>query len=177
MPLADSLYRLALRLISDPDAAQDVVQETYLRAYRTFDNFKTGTNAKAWLFTILYSIVRNRRRQSSRRPAEASLSQVEQTRADLPPTRGWGSHTEMLRGLEQQQVSREIVRVVRQMPEDWRRVFLLVVVEEMSYEEVASVLECAVGTIGSRLFRARRHLLHALAPVARDAGFPTEENA
>ena len=177
IPLAGSLYALAVRLTSDRDAAEDVVQETYLRAFRTFGNFERGTNAKAWLFTILYSIVRNRHRQSSRRPAGASLSEMEQSRAGLPPVSGWGSHTEMLRGLDQQHVGREIIRAVREMPEPWQQVFLLVVVEEMPYEDVASALGCAVGTVASRLHRARRHLLKTLAPLARDEGYSTEEGS
>ena len=105
----------------------------------------------------------------------ASLSEMEESSANLPPVSGWGSHTQMLRALDQKHAGREILRAVREMPETWQQVFLLVVVEELTYEEVATALGCAVGTVASRLHRARRHLLKTLAALARDEGFSTEE--
>ena len=165
LPVTRPLYAVAVRLTSSGEA-EDIVQETFLRAYRTFDNFERGTNAKAWLFTILYSIVRNRRRQTSRRPHDRSLAEMEEKGAAEPPTRGWGSHTEMLRTLDRDRIGKEIARAVREMPEEWQLIFLLVVVEEMPYEEVGRVVDCPVGTVASRLYRARRHLLKSLAPLA-----------
>ena len=175
MPLAGSLFALAYRLTGSRDTAQDVVQETFLRAFRTFDNFERGTNARAWLFTVMYSIVRNRRRQSSRRPVSTSMSEMEQNDAALPPVSGWGSHLELMRGLDRQRLGDEIVHAVEAMPDEWRAVFLLVVVEELPYDEVASILGCAPGTVGTRMFRARRHLMQTLSTVAKQEGLSTEE--
>ena len=84
---------------------------------------------------------------------------MEESNANLPPVSGWGSHTQMLRALDQQHAGREILRAVREMPETWQQVFLLVVVEELTYEEVATALGCAVGTVASKTTQESRNVL------------------
>ncbi len=170
LPFMRALYNTALRLTQEPQDAADLMQETFLRAYRTFENFIPGTNCKAWLFTILYSIFVNQYRQAKQRPRVESLEELEQRfhqfaqapdpASDMTTVDGWGRRW-----------SPEVERALRQLPEDFRAPLLLVDVEELAYEEAASVLGCAVGTVGSRLFRGRKLLFAMLQAYAHEAGY------
>jgi RNA polymerase sigma-70 factor, ECF subfamily len=170
VPFMKALYNAALRLTHRTEDAADLVQETYLRAYRTFENFTPGTNCKAWLFTILYSIFINQYRQAKRRPRLESLEEVEQRfhhaaqpgdpLLDASTVEAWGWRW-----------SPEVERALRQLPEDFRTPLLLVDVEGFSYQEAASILGCAVGTVGSRLFRGRVSLFATLQEYAHQAGY------
>lgn len=173
IPFMRALYNTALRLTREPQDAADLVQETFLRAYRTFANFQRGTNCKAWLFTILYSIFVNQYRQAKRRPQMESLEALEERfdrfaqapgdpTSDATTVEGWGSRW-----------SPEVERALRQLPEDFRSPLLLVDVEGLSYEEAATVLGCAVGTVGSRLFRGRKLLFAMLREYGYQAGYDT----
>ena len=171
LPFAGILGRAARRLTGSPDDAEEVVQETFLRGYRTFENFEPGSNCKAWLFTILYSIVKNRYRTVSRRVTETSLTQPEEAEPRWLETDAWGSHRELLRGLDDNRVSAEIIEAFAGLAPDSRMIVLLADVEDLSYEEVSQVLDCPVGTVSSRLYRARKHLFESLAPFARRQGY------
>lgn len=170
LPFMRALYNTALRLTQQPQDAADLVQETFLRAYRTFENFTPGTNCKAWLFTILYSIFVNQYRQRMQRPRVESLEELEERfhqfaqasdpAFDITAVEGWGWRW-----------SPEVERALRQLPEDFRAPLLLVDIEGLSYEETASVLGCAVGTVGSRLFRGRKLLFGMLQGYAHEAGY------
>jgi RNA polymerase sigma-70 factor (ECF subfamily) len=175
LPFMQRLYNTALRLTGDADDAADVLQDTYFRAYRTFDNFQPGTNARAWLFTILYSVFFNRRRKRRREVGPLppdTLEQrfqlyVEQPSHDtVGQTEAWGSSWPP-----------EVQRALAALPEMFRAAVLLVDVEELSYEEAATALDCPVGTVRSRVFRARRMLFSALAEYARRAGFVQPEES
>ena len=169
LPYAQALYASALRLTADPEAAADVVQETYLRAFRTFDNFRPGTNARAWLFTILHSVSINRHKKSGREVGPLPVAELERRYQDLleaPPNEGgdveaWGANW-----------PREIAAALDGLPELFRAAVLLVDVEEFSYEDAATALGCPVGTLQSRLHRGRRLLYSALSDYARQAGYP-----
>lgn len=170
VPFMQSLYNTALRLTHRTEDATDLVQETYLRAYRTFENFTAGTNCKAWLLTILYSVFINQYRRAKRRPPMESLDELEERfhqvaqpgdpALDASMAEAWGSRW-----------SPEVERALRQLPEDVRAPLLLVDIEGFSYEEAAKVLGCAVGTVGSRLFRGRKSLFVMLQQYAHQAGF------
>ena len=170
VPFMKALYNAALRLTHRTEDAADLVQETYLRAYRTFENFAPGSNCRAWLFTILYSIFINQYKQAKRRPAMESLDEMEERShhvaqagdpaLDATMVEGWGSRW-----------SPEVERALRRLPEDLRAPLLLVDIEGLSYEEAASVLGCAVGTVGSRLFRGRKSLFTILQEYASQAGY------
>ncbi|HYT81934.1 MAG TPA: sigma-70 family RNA polymerase sigma factor [Gemmatimonadales bacterium] len=170
LPFMRALYNTALRLTREPPDAADLVQETFLRAYRTFENFTPGSNCKAWLFTILYSIFTNQYHQAKRRPRMESLEELEgrfqsfaqgdDPASDVTTVEGWG-----------QRWSPEIERALRQLPEDFRAPLLLVDVEGLTYEEASSALGCAVGTVGSRLFRGRKLLFAMLQEYAHQAGY------
>jgi RNA polymerase sigma-70 factor, ECF subfamily len=171
VPFMRPLYSTALRLTQEPPDAADLVQETFLRAYRTFENFTPGSDCKAWLFTILYSIFTNQYHQTKRRPPLESLERLEErfrsfaqapddAASVLTTVEGWG-----------QRWSPEIERALRQLPEDFRAPLLLVDVEGLSYAAAAAVLGCAVGTVGSRLFRGRKLLFAMLQDYAHQAGY------
>jgi RNA polymerase sigma-70 factor (ECF subfamily) len=171
IPFMRALHNTALRLTHDPQDAADLVQETFLRAYRTFANFTPGSNCKAWLFTILYSIFVNQYRQAKRRPRMESVEELEERfhrfvpapadpASDITSVQGWGWRW-----------SPEVERALRELPEDFRVPLLLVDVEGLSYEEAASVLDCPVGTVGSRLYRGRMALFAMLQEYAHQAGY------
>ena len=167
LPLMQPLYNTALRLTADAPEAEDVVQDTYLRAFRTFKNFRPGTNAKAWLFTVLYSVVINRRQKTRREVGPLPVEELEERYrlvaqspvGDVGDVEAWGASW-----------PREVEAALRALPEAFRAVVLLVDVQDMSYEEAAAVLACPVGTVQSRLHRGRRLLFAALEQYARQAG-------
>lgn len=154
---APALVRTARRLAGSGEA-DDLVQETFLRAYRTFDGFQPGTNGKAWLFTILYSIVANRWRQQARRPSVQSLDDVDRRFAEaiagnLPSPDAIYDRAETRAAID---------RALATLPEEFRAAVLLVDIEGLSYEEAAAVMASPVGTVRSRLARARRQMFVAL---------------
>jgi RNA polymerase sigma-70 factor (ECF subfamily) len=169
LPYMKAAYNVALRLTRRPDDARDLVQETYLRAYRTFDNFRPGTNCKAWLFTILYSIFVNRYHKQRREPQTVSVEELEEkfhrslVAADPEGSRSPDRPPEW--------TDREVESAFDKLPESFRAVVLLVDVEELTYEEAATTLGCPVGTVRSRLSRARKALAVRLEDHARRAGY------
>lgn len=167
LPVAPALYRTARRLSHGADAASDLVQETLLRAYRTFETFQPGTNAKAWLFTILYSIQSNIWRRERRSPDEVSLDDVNERFRRLVETDDRDAERQLLARLDQ---SGEVDAALRRLPDAYRAVVLLIDVEELTYEEAARALACPVGTIRSRLARGRKLLFIELRDYAKRIG-------
>jgi RNA polymerase sigma-70 factor, ECF subfamily len=167
LPFAPALYRTARRLARRPEDSSDFVQETLLRAYRTFGNFQPGTNVRAWLFTILHSILTNDWRRRQRSPEEVPLEVIEERFSAALRASGIDSESELLQRLEPFPA---IEAALLDLPEEYREVALLIDVEELSYEEAALALGCPVGTIRSRLHRARKLLFAALRDDARRAG-------
>jgi len=175
LPLMERLYNAALRLTRDQDEAADVLQDTYFRAYRTFANFRPGTNARAWLFTILYSVYFNRRRKRRREVGPLPADELEQrfrlsveqpSHDHIGQPEAWGASW-----------PQEVERALAALPEKFRAAVLLVDVEELSYEEAAVALDCPLGTVQSRVYRGRRMLHAALADYARRAGFASPEES
>ena len=168
LPFMRGLYNTALRLTRRQEDASDLVQETFLRAYRTFDNFVRGTNAKAWLFTIQYSVFVNRYHKDRREPMSVPLHEIDE--------RYWGSTSDEDSAdqawlLPERSTGEAVDTALRQIPESFRSAVLLVDVEELSYEEAAAVLGCPVGTVRSRLFRGRKLLFARLEEHARKTGY------
>lgn len=172
VPLMKALYNAGRRLADGPEDAADLVQETYLRAYRTFDNFTPGTNCKAWLFTIMHSVYANeyhrRRRRGRTVSLDYDLEQRFQRYIEAPSDAEAAAATVAVWGVR---VSPEVEGALKQLSPDFRAPVLLVDVEGLSYDEAAAVLRCPVGTVRSRLFRARRILFAALHDYATQAGF------
>lgn len=164
----DALYASALRLTRDPDAAQDLVQDTYLKAYRARTRFEPGTNLKAWLYTILHNTWRNRRRDQARAPVEVNSETVdvvvEQGVADSAFTQDTPEDA-----LVKATLSEDLRTALDGLPEAFRETIWLRDVEELSYQEIARVLDVPIGTVMSRLSRARRLLFEALTAAGRNA--------
>jgi len=169
LPFMDALYNQALRLTRNSEDASDIVQETYLRAYRTFANFKEGTNCKAWLFTILYSIFVNKYRKRQREADTVSIEELEQKFHRTLADGQWETNF-VATTSEPDWQEPELNHAMAKLPEDFRSAVLLVDVQGFTYEEAAAALECPVGTVRSRLFRARRMLFVELKDYARRIG-------
>jgi RNA polymerase sigma-70 factor (ECF subfamily) len=166
LALLDSLYGTALRLTRDRDRAQDLVQDTYLKAFRARAGFATGTNLKAWLFTILHNTWRNRRRDEARARVEFDSDAV--ALAAEAPT-GTAAVTESPEALLlRANVGAELRAALDQLPEAFREAVWLRDVEELSYQEIADVMDIPVGTVMSRISRGRRQLHRLL--VAKGGG-------
>lgn len=163
---AAALHRTARRLARPPNQAADLVQETLLRAFRTFGTFREGTNGRAWLFTILYSVAINAAQRAGVR-REIGVGDVD---ADPPTTSAVRVDAEEMALLRRIDVSPEVERALDALPEVFRTAVWLVDVEELTYEEAAGVLGCPVGTLRSRLFRGRRVLFESLRGYARANG-------
>jgi RNA polymerase sigma-70 factor (ECF subfamily) len=170
LPFMDALYNQALRLTRRPEDAGDIVQETYLRAYRTFSSFKEGTNCKAWLFTILYSIFVNKYRKQQREPDTVSIDELEEAFHRTLADGDWETKFAAVTRSELHCQVPEVNHALARLPEDFRSAVLLVDLQGFTYEEAAAALKCPVGTLRSRLFRARRVLFLQLEEYARRIG-------
>lgn len=171
LPLLGPLHGTAMRLTRRPEDSADLVQETLLRAYRTFASFKAGTNAKAWLFTIMYSIFVNAYRRAQREPDMVTVQVLDerfQRSLEIPD---WSAHLEILNNPLLEWHGSEAERALEQLPESFRLAVLLVDVQDLSYEEAAEVAQCPLGTLRSRLFRARKALALELQVYARKIGY------
>jgi len=167
----DTLFRYALRLTQNRAEAEDLVQETYLRAFRRFDQFEAGTNCRAWLFTIMRNIFLNRVRRSG----------IELTTDDLAAWESGDSVTapDPIRGTPEDEflltvLHGDVDRALRGLPAPYREAIVLADLEGLSYREVSEVLGCPVGTVMSRLFRGRGLLRQALGHLAREHGYARE---
>ena len=161
----DSLYRTALRLTRAPADAEDLVQETYLKAFRAADSFTPGTNLRAWLFTILHNTARNRARDRARDTITVDSEVVERA-AEVPARGGPAETPETL--LLRDTLAPELQAAVDALPDAFRQAVWLRDVEEFSYAEIANMLSIPVGTVMSRISRGRRMLferLNHLRPV------------
>jgi RNA polymerase sigma-70 factor (ECF subfamily) len=152
----DSLYGTAMRLTRRPQDAEDLVQETYLKAFRSSNQFERGTNLKAWLFTILHNTYRNMRRHDGRNPVEVNSETVEDA-ADLA---GQEHTPEQL--LTRATLDADLQRALDELPAPFRQAIWLRDVEEFSYAEIASMLDIPIGTVMSRISRGRRLLYDRL---------------
>src|SRR3954468_12842830 len=156
----DSLYRAALRLTRVPADAEDLVQETYLKAFRSADTFEPGTNLRAWLFTILHNTARNR---------VAIDSEIVDRAADAPPPGSRASAVDTPETLLlRETLAPELQAAIDELPEQFRQAVWLRDVEEFSYAEIATMLSVPVGTVMSRISRGR-HLLFDKLKALRPA--------
>lgn len=169
-PYLDTLYSTALRLTRSPVDAEDLVQDTLVRAYRFYDRFEAGTNFKAWLLRIQMNTFVNRYRRATRErqvfegPMATPVGEGVMSRATM---RGL---TDPVGDAQRQLIAREISRAFEQLSEDARAMVLLADVEELSYKEIAEVMGCPIGTVMSRLHRARKQLQVSLQQHATELG-------
>jgi len=174
-PYMDALYSAALRMTRNPADAEDLVQETYLRAYRGFEGFKEGTNLKAWLYRILTNTYINQYRAAKRRPDQVDLDDVE----DLYLYRRLGGIEAAMAGRSPETVVLEsmpetaVKEAVESLPENFRMAVLLADVEGFAYKEIAEILDIPIGTVMSRLHRGRKLLQKRLWDFAVENGLAT----
>ena len=162
----DSLYGTAMRLARNPADAEDLVQETYLKAFRFADRFERGTNLKAWLYTILHNTFRNTRRETGREPVTVNSELVEQASARVDEV----ETPEQI--LMRDTLDSDLQTAVEALPEVFRQAVWLRDVEAFSYSEIAEMLDIAPGTVMSRISRGRRLLYEHLAGAGRRGRVP-----
>jgi len=165
LPHLDLMYRVALRLTGDPANAEDLVQDAVLKAFRAWETFRQGTNARGWLLTILRNTFINDYRRRRRAPRTVDIEVAEQ-HALVHEQGGEDPEGEFFRLL----VDDRIVAAIDDLPEEFREVVVLSDVEGLGYAQIAETLAVPVGTVKSRLFRARRQLQAALLEVAIESG-------
>ncbi|WP_427846864.1 sigma-70 family RNA polymerase sigma factor [Corynebacterium simulans] len=170
LPLLDQLYGGAMRLTRNPQDAEDLIQETYLKAYKNFDSFKQGTNLKAWLYRIMTNTYINSYRKAKRRPAESSADDLSDfqlyTTAGHDSTGLESAEVEALKLMPDSAIS----EAMNDLPEDYRMVVYYADVVGLAYKEIAEIMDTPLGTVMSRLHRGRKLLRGALKDVAREEG-------
>jgi RNA polymerase sigma-70 factor (ECF subfamily) len=173
LPHLKSLYHFGYRLTNNEDDANDLVQDTYLKAYRFFHSYERGSNAKAWLFRILKNSFINVYRKASKEPnkidyeeAETFLNTGKSSYVDSIDAR-----EKIFRGL----IGDEVAKALNSLPVDFRIVIILCDIEEFTYEEIAKIIDIPIGTVRSRLHRARKMLRDMLSGYALTLGYNVED--
>ena len=175
MPHINSMYNFAFRLTMDEDDANDLVQDTYLKAFRFISSFERGTNAKAWLFRILKNSFINDYRKRSKEPSKVDYQEVETTYHSEEAAEV--DHTTDLRvETVQDMIGDEVATALNSLPVDFRTVIILCDIEGFTYEEMAKILDIPIGTVRSRLHRARNLLKDKLRTYAASMGYDTDED-
>lgn len=165
-----TLYNMALRLTRNASEAQDLVQETLLKAFRFFDHFEPGTNVKAWLFTILKNTYINTYRKAARQQEQVDFERIEPFYAEQSNDPDWADQ-EMLEASLSHILQDDVKRALDALPEAYRIVVLLADLADFSYKDIATIIGCPEGTVMSRLFRGRRLLRKSLQEFARKGGY------
>jgi RNA polymerase sigma-70 factor (ECF subfamily) len=163
LPLADQLFRVALRVCRDYAKAEDLVQEAYLQAWRSFHRFELGTNLRAWLYKIMFNVYYNQQRRERLQllPLEETIAE---TLAFDPPT-------------PQHLTEEEVLQALERLPREFQLPVVLADIEELSYREIAEAMQTPLGTVMSRLHRGRKLLRAELAQYARNAGYKIAESS
>ncbi|MFZ4568368.1 MAG: sigma-70 family RNA polymerase sigma factor [Bacteroidota bacterium] len=173
LPHMNALYSFAVRLCRDRDDASDLLQETFLKGYRFFDKFETGTNCKAWLFRILKNTYINQYRKDKKEPDTIEYDTIEEF-YDLIRSESSES-TDLQKRIFDNLLDDEISIALDSLPESFRTAIILCDLEGMTYDEISEILECPIGTVRSRLHRARNILASKLIKYAKNRGYDTQQ--
>jgi RNA polymerase sigma-70 factor (ECF subfamily) len=173
VPHMDAVYRFALRLSGSPDQARDLVQDTFLRAFRNWEQYTPGTQCKSWRFTICRNLFLRQRERGQRHDEIVAENAPRDTAGDGGDNPLWAS----VEGSDPEGeffgsiVDAEILKAIDALPEEYRTAVVLSDVEGLSYDEIAGMLDVPVGTVKSRLFRGRRRLQQVLYEYAVEMGY------
>jgi RNA polymerase sigma-70 factor (ECF subfamily) len=165
----DALYNFAFHLTYNEDDANDLVQETFLKAYRFIDSYQQGTNSKAWLFKILKNAFINEYRRKSKQPSRVDYDDV--VSYHDTDDEGHVEYLDLRQELFQGMIGDEITKALNELPVDFKTVILLCDIEGFSYEEIAKIIDIPIGTVRSRLHRARNILKEELRDYALKEGY------
>lgn len=172
IPHKSSLFNFALKMTGDPDDADDLVQEAYLKAFRFFDKFEKGTNCKAWLFRIMKNSFINDYRKNSKEPDKVDYEDIQNFYESVK------SNEVQLQHLVEDGFSTvfddDITEALAELPQDFQTIVILSDIEGFTYEEIADFVACPIGTVRSRLHRARKMLYSRLYKYAKQKGFVEE---
>ncbi|MCS4535832.1 sigma-70 family RNA polymerase sigma factor [Corynebacterium sp. HS2168-gen11] len=176
LPLLDQLYGGALRMTRNPADAEDLVQETFIKAYQAFGSFTEGTNLKAWLYRIMTNTYINSYRKAQRQPIQTSAD-------DVTDSQLLNSSTHRAVGMESAEVealkhipNETILEMMNALSDDYRMVVYYADVEGFAYKDIAEILDIPLGTVMSRLHRGRKQLRNVLKDVAKEYGIAVEKD-
>lgn len=175
LPQIDALYTFAYHLTYNEDDANDLVQETYLKAFRFIEKYNEGTNAKAWLFKILKNAFINQYRRKSKQPTQVDYEDITSYQ-DVEEDSSLPGYADLREEMFQSMIGDEVTNAINALPVDFRVVILLCDIEGFTYEEISKILDIPIGTVRSRLHRARNMLKEKLREYARTMGYGDSDN-
>lgn len=169
MPQIDALYNFAYHLTYNEADADDLVQDTYMKAYRFIEKYDTGTNAKAWLFKILKNAFINQYRKKSKQPTKVDYEEIVSYHDEEDTN--YSSYLDLREEIFQGMMGDEVTNAINALPVDFRTVILLCDIEGFTYEEISKIIDIPIGTVRSRLYRSRNLLKEKLKGYAKSMGY------
>ncbi|HPN39563.1 MAG TPA: sigma-70 family RNA polymerase sigma factor [Melioribacteraceae bacterium] len=169
VPHKEALYNFALKMTNDTDEADDLLQETFLKAFKYFDKFERGTNCKAWLYSIMRNTYINEYRRIQKSPTKVDYDDIQNFYENIKETEVEYGH--IVEDTFSNTLNDEVTEALSELPKDFQTIILLSDVEGFTYEEIADFLSCPIGTVRSRLHRARKMLYAKLYDYAKNTGY------
>lgn len=169
LPQIDALYNFAFHLTYDDEDSNDLVQDTYLKAFRFIDSYKEGTNAKAWLFKILKNAFINEYRKKNKQPTKVDYEDIVAYQDE--DDSNFSSYMDLREEMFQNMMGDEVTTAINSLPVDFRTVILLCDIEGFTYDEISKIIDIPIGTVRSRLHRARNMLKETLKEYAEKLGY------